>query len=501
MANSPRGGQVAACSNAAAGQGVHIGMPVAEAQALVRELALVPHEPPADRRALKKLAEACEKFTPWIALEESVEPESLLLDISNLDHLWGSEQDLAAQVEEFFTRRRYRVRLAVADTLSQAWALAHFGSEPASAGGEEAKDCNLHFAISDLPVEALRIPRDTAALIRQLGIQTVAELQSLPREDLASRFGDALLRRLDQFTGAAREVLLPHRGLAALKAACALDQPTADCAMLMHVLAHLVERLTRQLVARDQGAVQLMCVLGSATGRAMPLQIGLVEPSANPRQLLELIELHLETLRLAGEIDRIEIHAAVVGRLSQRQGDLFADRWPADPHQFAVLVNRLSSRLGHEQVLRAELRASAVPERAVRLATMTAEGMRSEERGARKRRVACSRGAKRSVSMSSRMLTSLRDESMPPRPLLLQCEPQPLEVVCVAPDGPPQFVWLEGRRQRITHCAGPERIETLWWRGPSVRRDYYRIATPSGSHLWIFRRLTDTRWFLHGTFD
>jgi protein ImuB len=83
---------------------------------------------------------------------------------------------------------------------------------------------------------------------------------------------------------------------------------------------------------------------------------------------------------------------------------------------------------------------------------------------------------------------------------MLYPEPEALEVVCVAPDGPPQFVWLASRRERIVHCAGPERIETLWWRGPSVRRDYYRVAIASGSHLWIFRRLSDGRWFLHGAF-
>ena len=73
-------------------------------------------------------------------------------------------------------------------------------------------------------------------------------------------------------------------------------------------------------------------------------------------------------------------------------------------------------------------------------------------------------------------------------------------VVCVAPDGPPQFVWLDNHREQILHCTGPERIETLWWRGPAVRRDYYRIATESGRHLWIFRHLTTARWFLHGEF-
>jgi hypothetical protein len=261
-------------------------------------------------------------------------------------------------------------------------------------------------------------------------------------------------------------------------------------------------------------------------GNTLPLRIGLLQPSASARQLMELVELNLETVRLAEEVDRVEIRVAVAGRLGERQGELFADRWSSDPHQLALLVNRLSNRLGDEQVLRAELRASPVPERAVRFVPLTKGwlarsrpgtrqnsvpcargGVRSRRlrsglaKSRRSGRVACSRGAKRSVSMSARlMLTPLRGESMPPRPLLLHPAPQALEVVCVAPDGPPQFVWLENRRQRIVHHAGPERIETLWWRGSSVRRDYYRVALESGSHLWIFRRLMDRRWFLHGAF-
>ena len=101
-------------------------MPVAEAQALARGLVIVPHEPSADRRALAKLAEACERFSPCVAIEDGDEPESLLLDISNLEHLWGSETVLTHELEQFFTRRGYRVRLAVADTVGLAWGLAHF---------------------------------------------------------------------------------------------------------------------------------------------------------------------------------------------------------------------------------------------------------------------------------------------------------------------------------------------------------------------------------------
>ncbi len=83
---------------------------------------------------------------------------------------------------------------------------------------------------------------------------------------------------------------------------------------------------------------------------------------------------------------------------------------------------------------------------------------------------------------------------------MLYSEPQMRVVTCVEPDGPPQFVWMNQHRERIVGLVGPERIETLWWRGPSVRRDYYRMATESGGHLWMFRQLDDGKWFVHGEF-
>src|SRR5258705_6968340 len=120
---------VAVCCGRAVKQGVRSAMPLAEAPALSRDLKVAVYEPAADRRALVKLAEACERFSPRVALEEGDEPESLLLDISNLEHLCGNEAKLVGQVEKFFTRRGYHVRLAVAETVGAAWAAAHFADE------------------------------------------------------------------------------------------------------------------------------------------------------------------------------------------------------------------------------------------------------------------------------------------------------------------------------------------------------------------------------------
>ncbi len=487
-AAAARGSRVAACCATAAAQGIRVGMPIAEAKSLLRELVIERYEQLADSVALRKLAEMCDRFSPCVALEEGEEPASLLLDISNLAHLLGSDVRLAKRVDKFFTSRKYYVQITVADTIALAWAVAHFlptlepplQSPAIMPSGQLASANEFRPSILDqLPVESLRIAHDTADLLHRLGIETVGQLSALPRESLSSRFGEQLLLRLDQLTGAAPEVLVSYRGLAALEAGCALEQPTTDRTALLHVLSQLVEQLAGHLSARDQGAVLLVCKLGYAKGKPVLVRIGLVEPSASARQFMELIGLHFETVVLTDEVVRVEIHAAVVGGLSERQHELFVDQWPSAPHQLAVLINRLSSRLGDAQVVRPQLRPSPLPERAFRYLPANSEP----------------------TSPSRKKPASDSDpSSVAPRPLLLYPDPRRVEVMSVAPDGIPQVIQLDSRRERIVQHWGPERIETLWWRGPSVRRDYYRIATESGEHWWIFRQLTDGQWFLHGIF-
>jgi hypothetical protein len=87
------------------------------------------------------------------------------------------------------------------------------------------------------------------------------------------------------------------------------------------------------------------------------------------------------------------------------------------------------------------------------------------------------------------------------RPLCLKPRPIPIEVVSVVPDGPPiHFRWQAGEHF-IQGTWGPERIETGWWRGPHVQRDYYRVETATGQRFWLFRQNDTGKWFLHGAFE
>jgi protein ImuB len=80
---------------------------------------------------------------------------------------------------------------------------------------------------------------------------------------------------------------------------------------------------------------------------------------------------------------------------------------------------------------------------------------------------------------------------------------RPLEVraTSVVPEGPPvRFEW-EGVEHAVARCAGPERIETGWWRLRPVRRDYYRVETVEGGRFWLFRERASGTWFVHGVFE
>jgi protein ImuB len=77
------------------------------------------------------------------------------------------------------------------------------------------------------------------------------------------------------------------------------------------------------------------------------------------------------------------------------------------------------------------------------------------------------------------------------RPLWLLPTPQSLPVE----DGLPR------RRGPLLLFGEPERIETGWWDGDEIARDYYAAADSHGVLLWVFReRAAPHGWYLHGVF-
>jgi protein ImuB len=73
--------------------------------------------------------------------------------------------------------------------------------------------------------------------------------------------------------------------------------------------------------------------------------------------------------------------------------------------------------------------------------------------------------------------------------------------MAIVPDGPPTWFRWGGDEHAIVHAAGPERIETGWWRKCDIRRDYYVATSRTGERFWLYRDRQQEAWFVHGKFD
>lgn len=497
-----RGGQtVVARSRRAAACGVRPGMPLAQARALLEgATALAQYEkldPPVHRSALQDLAEWCLRFSPLVGVEEAEAPECLLLDIAGCDHLFGGEQGMAEHIVRAFAGRGLVARVAIADTLGAAWALAHYG-EPKS-------DPDPFFPA--LPVAALRLPPEIVDRLRQLDVRTIGRLQSLPRETLPSRFGPEVLQRLDQALGLRPELIQTIKPQPPVETTWDFLHPTAERWVLETMLQKLIEEVVAAVKDKNRGVQQLVCRFSGEQRERAELTVRLLEPTVCASRLFELVRLRLDATKLFPDVCRLHLTAEIAVP-EVYHCSLFDDMDQIDGHrELAALIERLSSRLGAAALLRPRWAMDPLPEFAVAYTPALSGGRYSFPGGAWERSATRFRRARsaRSRRAAVRSQTEFGNEdhhedTAPFRPAHLASQPVALEVVSVIPDGPPiRFFW-RGRMHLIARCWGPERIETGWWRSAHERRDYYRVETAAGLRFWLFRQIADGEWFLHGTF-
>jgi protein ImuB len=439
-------------------------------------------------------------------MEQADEPSALFFDITGCAHLFGGEEHMATLVLHDFERVGYVVRVAVADTPGAAWAAVRFGrllSPPSPAAPIIIPGGRQQALLGPLPVAALRLPAKTIDMLHELGIRQIAQLQALPRSALPARFGAGVLERLDQAWGLVEELIVPVPPVEPIEAAWSFEEPTAERRALESVLQRLIDEIAETLAARQEGAQRLICRLFCVGKEPVQLTIGALQPTAAAEHLGELIRLQLERITLAGEVLAVELEVVSSGPLEWRQQEFFDTGVNREgERQLAVLLDRLSSRLGEKSVLRPKLCPDPQPEYAGRLETVLAiTNSKSEIRNPKLyQRLRTNPGADTPGSPSS--VPDYQLIAGPAvRPLCLKPRPAPIEVVSVVPDGPPvRFRWHA--TEHVIACSwGPERIDTGWWRGPHVERDYYRVETATGQRFWLFRQNDTGKWFLHGTFE
>jgi protein ImuB len=305
-----------------------------------------------------------------------------------------------------------------------------------------------------------------------MGVRTVGEALRLPRAGFARRFGRGALEDLDRLVGRRPDLRRPFVVRESFRGRC---EPSFELEYHEAILRHLeplLAELEGFLRSRQAAVLGLRLRLrhrpdpGDGSPRTTPLELRLAAPEFAAARFGALLGEHLARLALPAPVVVIELRSGELQPLAAQSESL----WRAGEHgggatrEASALVERLRARLGSGAVYGLCLVSEHRPERA----------WRAMEPGLLEAPAAIAAPGPRMVSVVARR-----------RPLWLLQAPQCLE---------------QGLRS-LQLLDGPERIESGWWDGQDVARDYYVARDAAGAVLWIFReRLPPHRWFLHGVF-
>jgi protein ImuB len=458
-------------------------------------------EPAEDAAALHRLAEWCSRYSPWTAPDEA---DGVRVEITGSAHLWGGERALAADLTARLGRRGVAGRIAIADTIGAAWAMARFAQAGDSIGilppGE------VRAALAPLPVEALRLDPITAQGLRRVGLKQVGDLYAMPRDALARRFGETVARRLDQALDDMPEPLSPLGEAPSRRVRLSFAEPITEPADLMLATERLTADLVQRLAREGTGARRLDLAFLRVDGRVERIRLGTARPSRDPRHLAALFKERLDTIDPGLGVEDMILAAFAVEPLPPEQINFSGSSIEGDAEgSIARLLDRLGNRLGLDALSRLEARESHIPERAsvrVPAGLPSPPSLRSGPSPAVRERGDTAR--------SAGWVRVLQDgEGV--RPIRLFDPPEPVEAFWLLPDDPPfRFMWRR-RRHRVTKADGPERIANEWWQpggsgAADAIRDYYRVEDEEGRRFWLFRAGLhghDQRphWFVHGVFS
>jgi protein ImuB len=455
--------RIVACDGKARARGVQPGMTAAAATALAPQLAVHPRNAAEETESLLGLAGWAARFTPSVALEL---PDALVLEASGSLQLFGGLKRIVAGLREGCAHMGFTALIASAPTPRGAAWLARAGRELLV-----EDPARLEEALAKLPVRVLARDADTIEALAAIGAARVADVLGLPRAGLARRFGQVLLNDLDRALGRLpdpRAFCVPP---ATFHARLELPAEVTQAEALLFAARRLFVQLEGFLAARAGGVRQLALKLCHREARFTAVPIGFVAPSRDATHFTVLARERLATLALPAPVRALALVADDIVPFAGEPLALLADGAHA-PGDWRKLVERLRARLGAAAVHGVAAAAEHRPEHASTPAPLPLLP----------REVGTSRT--RSPQAGDRAEAGHR-------PFWLLPAPRPLEEVDAVPH--------HGGPLRL--LAGPERIESGWWDGADIARDYFVAQAPDRSLVWVYReRRAPGGWFLHGLF-
>lgn len=453
-------------------EGIFPGLSINAALALAPTLQLEERNRQKEQKRLEQLAAWAERFTSKISIEP---PDLLLLEIAGSLRLFGGIEALRERVRGELLRQGCASSVAVAPTPLAATWLARAGENVS------IKSMNrLAGALSPLPLRYIGWPDDVRESLKSMGICCLGDCLRLPRQGFARRFGVTRLKDLDRAMGRLPDPRRNYRPPERYVEDYELIEEQSDSELLLEACRHLLSRLERFLTTRQLAAQSVRFSFFHLREEATHLTLGCMQAGRSVRQWFELLALRFERLTLPAPVILIRLQGGRTQPLQAGTDRLhFEGARTRGRSSITHLMERLSARMGEQAVHGVTLVPEHRPHyvwKAVQASSDLKPAIPAEN--------------------SQRLPELLADKSKTAslllrRPLWMLREPRPLTTEAGKPAYQGSLKLLEG----------PERLETGWWDGNGIARDYFVAINPRGMRLWIYRnRKPPTAWYLHGLF-
>ncbi len=439
-------------------------------------------------QSLLKLAHWAMRYSPSCALYVSDPYYCLFIDITGASHLFGGEQMVLDDIINRFAKINIEVKAVCSNRVGASWGFAFYDKRAKSG---LVLDGNINSQIDKLPIASLRIEMRTLELLNALGLFHVGQLKKLPPKSLVRRFGAYLMRSLNRIYGLEDEAINPVKEIIPDIITHRLNYVVLNQEGLELETNKAIEQTCEFLANSNRGAKKIRLSFFRVDGITFEISAISAKTNNDPKIWKQLIKYRFEAIGdkidFGFGIDQINVYAELCEIIKYQPTSL--DEKQADKIQsednINRLIERLSSKIGPENISRIKLVDNYVPERAI---------------------------LKLNALDNSGSIAKLDGNIIPDnRPLFLLKHPQEIEVIAEVPDGAPLRFIFRKKSFKVKSASSPERIiEPLVGGGAKYLpinshhiRDYYTIETDSGLRFFVFRRGLyggdeAPKWFIHG---
>lgn len=331
---------------------------------------------------------------------------------------------------------------------------------------------NLRSALGQLPTEVLQLDKEQNRRLYNMGVRYLRDIWRLPGDGLRKRFGSDFVKQLNKALGTIPEPTRNYMPPPAFTTSYDLPYELENLDRLLPIADEMLAQLCDFLRRRDLSTSHLLFSLRHEKRRSTDINLGLRQPSRSREHLMLLLETHFGNLTIPAPVTALKVEVKKFDAFMSRSNSLLVEGKPTTDRYCDSNLNQfmeqLQARLGDHHLKSISSVAEHCPEYASRQLDYGEPNK-----------------AGQSITPGGEPV------ALNPRPFWLLQEPL-------------QLTLKNGKlyhRKPISIVSGPERLETYWWSGADVRRDYYVAREQNGSRLWIYReKIGAKHWYLHGLF-